>query len=66
MCSEVKNECKEVGGKAGFGCCPENFQEMFSKTSDCCADKDNLPDCAEIMSRMRAGCCGPEGGGEKK
>ena len=66
MCSEAKDEFKEVGSKAGSGCCPENFQEMVNKMSDCCDDKGNLPDCAEIMSRMKVGCCGPEGEDEKK
>ena len=66
MCSEAKNECKDKSGKAGPGCCPENFQEMFSKMSGCCNDIDKLPDCGEIMSRMKAACCGTEGEGEKK
>jgi hypothetical protein len=66
MCSEAKNERKDKSSKAGPGCCPENFQEILSKMSGCCDDKGNLPDCEEIMSRMKAGCCGPEGGDEKK
>jgi len=66
MCSEAKNECKDKSGKAGPECCPDNFQEMFSKMSGCCDDKEKLPDCAEIMSRMKAACCGTEGEGEKK
>lgn len=66
MCSEAKNECKDKSGKAGPGCCPENFQEMFSKMSGCCDDKGKLPDCAEIMARRSSGCCGPESPGDKK
>ena len=66
MCGEAKNECNETGSKSESGCCPEMFQEMFGKMSGCCADKDNLPDCAEIMSRMKAGCCGLESEREKK
>jgi hypothetical protein len=66
MCSEAAKERKEVGSKSESGCCPGDFQEMFSKMSGCCADKGNLPDCEEIMSRMKAGCCGTEGEGEKK
>jgi hypothetical protein len=66
MCSETKNEQEDKSGRTGSGCCPENFQEMFGKMSGCCDDKGNLPDCAEIMSRMKAGCCGSESTDEKK
>ena len=66
MCSEATKEGNDKSGKGGFNCCPGNFQEMFGDMSGCCADKVGLPDCAEIMSRMKAGCCGPEGGREKK
>jgi len=59
MCSETTKEHKDEGGKAGSVCCPENFREMFSTMSGCCADRDNPPDCAEFMSRMKSGCCGP-------
>jgi hypothetical protein len=66
MCSEAKNERKDEGSKDGSGCCPENFQEMFRNMSGGCFDQGDLPDCREIMARMKAGCCGPEGGAEKK
>ncbi len=66
MCSEAKNERKEKSGKAGSGCCPENFQEMFRNMSGCCSDQGDLPDCREFMSRMKDGCYGPGGEGEKK
>jgi hypothetical protein len=59
MCSETTKERKDEGGKAGLDCRPEKFQEMFSAMSGCCADRDNLLDWAELMSRMKAGCCGP-------
>jgi hypothetical protein len=51
MCSEATKESSDKSGRGGF---------------ICCAGKSDLPDCAEIMSRMKAGCCGPEGGREKK
>jgi hypothetical protein len=66
MCSEATKESSDKSGRGGFSCCPGDFRGMFGDTSDCCADKSDLPDCAEIMSRMKAGCCGPEGGREKK
>jgi hypothetical protein len=59
MCGETTKECKDEGGKAGSACCPENFREMFSTMAGCCADRDNLPDCAEFMSHMKGECCGP-------
>lgn len=66
MCGETKNEQKDKSGKAVSGCCPENFQDMFGNMSTCCTVQADLPDCAEIMARMKAGCCGPESTGEKK
>jgi hypothetical protein len=66
MCSEATKESKDKSGEDGFSCCPGDFPERFGSMSDCCAGKGDLPDCAEIVSRMKAGCRGPEGEGEKK
>ena len=66
MCGQVNADGKDKSRNAGFACCPENIRDMFSRMSECCSGKDNLPDCEEIMSRMKASCCIPESKAEKK
>lgn len=66
MRSTKKNEHKDEGGQGGFGCCPEIFREMFGQMATCCPGPDDFPDFREVISRMRAGCCGPERESEKE